>query len=316
MFRSNGFFLTGSRHSTFIAIAMSSKSSQLSRAIASARQEAHRILHDPGAGRKLQLHTHEWVLPTVDSAILAWIKADARRRRNALTDLQQNLLIWGDDLPVMKALLVGDHAVQSLRGKIDLICIHPARARHAGRCKPIFPWIAPEENSKDFESCLAAGVLQLVFLRELLSEDGTIYVHANWDTGLYAKAIMDEIFAEEHASASSWREQGFVLTRKSKTRKKEAACHADMNRHRPLYPLEDIILSFTEPDAVVADFFGGLGETAIIAEQLGRRWIIAEPSQAACLRIRERLIGQNAAPFLYQSIHVCPANPAPSRLPE
>ncbi|GFP21277.1 adenine-specific DNA-methyltransferase [Candidatus Hakubella thermalkaliphila] len=42
------------------------------------------------------------------------------------------------------------------------------------------------------------GVLRkrLVFLRELLSEDGSIYVHLDWKRGHYVKTLMDEVFGE------------------------------------------------------------------------------------------------------------------------
>ena len=36
-----------------------------------------------------------------------------------------------------------------------------------------------------------------VMLRELLAEDGSIYVHMDWHVGHYAKAVLDEIFAPE-----------------------------------------------------------------------------------------------------------------------
>ena len=38
---------------------------------------------------------------------------------------------------------------------------------------------------------------RLVFLRELLSEDGSIYIHLDWKKAHYVKVIADEIFGEE-----------------------------------------------------------------------------------------------------------------------
>jgi adenine-specific DNA-methyltransferase len=34
----------------------------------------------------------------------------------------------------------------------------------------------------------------LVFLRELLQENGSIFVHLDWHVGRYAKAVLDEAF--------------------------------------------------------------------------------------------------------------------------
>lgn len=67
-------------------------------------------------------------------------------------------------------------------------------------------------------------------------------------------------------------------------------------------PLEAIILASTGPDSMVADFFGRSGNTACVAERLGRRWIISDIDRSACADMRSRLIDQNAEPFLYQAV--------------
>jgi adenine-specific DNA-methyltransferase len=54
--------------------------------------------------------------------------------------------------------------------------------------------------------------------------------------------------------------------------------------------------------ALVADFNGGSGTTAAVAERLGRRWITTDIGKPACMIMRKRLIDQNAKPFLYQAI--------------
>jgi adenine-specific DNA-methyltransferase len=66
--------------------------------------------------------------------------------------------------------------------------------------------------------------------------------------------------------------------------------------------LSRIITASTHEHAIVADFFGGSGTTAAIAEKLGRRWITTDLGKPACLITRKRLIDQNAKPFLYQAI--------------
>jgi adenine-specific DNA-methyltransferase len=52
----------------------------------------------------------------------------------------------------------------------------------------------------------------------------------------------------------------------------------------------------------VADFNGGSGTTAAVAEKLGRRWITSDLGKPACMIMRKRLIDQGAKPFLYQAI--------------
>jgi adenine-specific DNA-methyltransferase len=66
--------------------------------------------------------------------------------------------------------------------------------------------------------------------------------------------------------------------------------------------LERIIAASTNPYSIIADFFGGSGTTAAVAEKLGRKWITTDLGKPACMIMRKRLIDQNARPFLYQAI--------------
>ena len=71
---------------------------------------------------------------------------------------------------------------------------------------------------------------------------------------------------------------------------------------KPEALLERIIKASSKEGATVADFFGGSGTTAAVAEKLGRRWIISDLGKPACMIMRKRLIDQNARPFFYQAI--------------
>ncbi|MBP8277043.1 MAG: hypothetical protein KAX55_09150 [Propionivibrio sp.] len=66
--------------------------------------------------------------------------------------------------------------------------------------------------------------------------------------------------------------------------------------------LSRIIRMASNEGDFVADFFGGSGTTAAVAEKLGRRWITSDLGKPACMIMRKRLIDQNAQPFLYQAI--------------
>jgi adenine-specific DNA-methyltransferase len=66
--------------------------------------------------------------------------------------------------------------------------------------------------------------------------------------------------------------------------------------------LERIIKASSNEGALVADFFGGSGTTAAVAEKFGRRWITSDLGKPACMIMRKRLIDQNARPFFYQAI--------------
>lgn len=76
----------------------------------------------------------------------------------------------------------------------------------------------------------------------------------------------------------------------------------DYQTQKPPALLERIIQTSSEPGDIVADFFGGSGTTAAVAEKLGRRWITTDLGKPACMIMRKRLIDQEAGPFLYQAI--------------
>src|SRR5690606_12900879 len=71
---------------------------------------------------------------------------------------------------------------------------------------------------------------------------------------------------------------------------------------KPEKLLERIIHASCPEGGLIADFFGGSGTTAAVAERLGRRWITSDLGKPACMIMRKRLIDQNAQPFLYQAI--------------
>ncbi|MCJ7635345.1 site-specific DNA-methyltransferase [Candidatus Bathyarchaeota archaeon] len=67
--------------------------------------------------------------------------------------------------------------------------------------------------------------------------------------------------------------------------------------------LDTIIRAATKTDCLVADFFCGSGTTAVVAEQLGRRWIVCDLSRFAIHTTRKRLLNvQNVKPFVIQNL--------------
>lgn len=76
----------------------------------------------------------------------------------------------------------------------------------------------------------------------------------------------------------------------------------DYATQKPEQLLQRIIEHSCSGSGIVADFFGGSGTTAAVAEKLGRRWITTDLGKPACMIMRKRLIDQNARPFLYQAI--------------
>ena len=71
---------------------------------------------------------------------------------------------------------------------------------------------------------------------------------------------------------------------------------------KPEKLLEIILKASSDENSIVADFFGGSGTTAAVAEKLGRRWITSDIGKPSIMIMRKRLIDNEAKPFLYHSI--------------
>ena len=102
-----------------------------------------------------------------------------------------NKLIFGDNLQVMKSLLDDPN----VKGRVKLIYIDPPFAT-----KQEF---RGSQDQKAYQDKIVGAKFieflrkRLVFLKELLADDGSIYVHLDWKKAHYAKTIMDEIFLEQ-----------------------------------------------------------------------------------------------------------------------
>jgi len=119
----------------------------------------------------------------------------------------KNLLIWGDNKLVMSSLIK-----QGWAGKINLIYIDPpfftgadftVRTKLGDEEIEKEPSIIEERAYKDTWSGGVASYLKymyerLVLMRDLLAENGSIYVHLDWHVGHYVKVMMDEIFGYEN----------------------------------------------------------------------------------------------------------------------
>ena len=76
----------------------------------------------------------------------------------------------------------------------------------------------------------------------------------------------------------------------------------DYGTQKPESLLKRVIEASSNEGDLVADFCGGSGTTAAVAEKLGRRWVTTDLGKPSCMIMRKRLIDQDAKPFLYQAI--------------
>ena len=112
-----------------------------------------------------------------------------------------NKIFWGDNLQVMS------HLLKEYRGKVDLIYIDPPFDSKADYKKKIsLKGKEVKNDSSSFEEKQYGDIWtnndeylqfmyeRLVLIRELLSEDGSLYLHMDEKRSHYIKLVLDEVF--------------------------------------------------------------------------------------------------------------------------
>jgi len=297
-------------------------------------------------------------------------KEQERLKKIVVPDTEwKNRLIWGDNLLVMGSLL------KEFAGKINLIYIDPPFATGADfsfQVKIGDQEITKEPSAlevkayrdtwgKGLQSYLQMMYDRLVLMKELLADDGSIYVHLDWHVGHYVKMIMDEVFGKDNFR----NEIIWGYTRARPTGKYFARLHDDIffysktnnykfNKQKvPLSPttqppkrivrsdgsvweresfekdmgdwwditfhhrspervayttqkprelLRRIIKTSSDKNDLFADFFCGSGTAGVVAEELGRKWIMCDIGRFAIHTTRKRLLDMGANPFVVQNL--------------
>jgi adenine specific DNA methylase Mod len=184
---------------------------ELPKIVKEGKKEAQKLLDGLSKSQRITLQTNELVLPTKARGGLAAFTGQAIKETKGKELL--NRLIYGDNLLAMQALLAGDPTtgLPSMRGKVDLIYIDPPFDSKADyRIKIHLPNADVEQRPTVIEqfaysdtwkdgtkSYLEMIVPRLVLMRDLLSEQGSIYVHIDSRVGHYVKVIMDAIFGKD-----------------------------------------------------------------------------------------------------------------------
>jgi len=126
----------------------------------------------------------------------------------------RNMLIWGDNKLVMVSLL------KKYKGKIDLIYIDPPfdvgadftmncpigdAKESLGKDQSVLEMIAYRDTwGKGADSFISMINERLVLMRDLLAEDGSIYVHCDWRLNHAIKIVLYEVFGDRLQSEIIW----------------------------------------------------------------------------------------------------------------
>ena len=134
-----------------------------------------------------------------EDAVLAIKPADLRVLHNSGPGL--NRLIYGDNLPILSQF----NCDPRIRGKVQLVYIDPPFATGS---------VFKSRSQEDAYSDLRTGAhyieflrKRLIFLRELLSDEGSIYVHLDSKMVFQIKVVMDEIFGNSNFRGSITRKK-------------------------------------------------------------------------------------------------------------
>ena len=124
-----------------------------------------------------------------------------------------NKLIWGDNKLILSSLKNGPLREEiEAQGGLKLIYIDPPFDVGADFSmdieigddtftkKPsILEEIAYRDTwGKGADSFIAMIYERLILMRDLLAEDGSIYVHCDWRMVGYLRIVMDEVFGPDH----------------------------------------------------------------------------------------------------------------------
>ena len=110
-----------------------------------------------------------------------------------------NMLIFGDNLQAMKTLL-------EMKKKGKLCNSDGSEGMRVIYIDPPFATKQDFQGTQDekaYQDKLAGAAFleflrrRLVLIRELLTEDGTLYLHLDWRKAHYVKILCDEIFTEK-----------------------------------------------------------------------------------------------------------------------
>ena len=110
----------------------------------------------------------------------------------------RNLIVWGDNLQFLKTCYLDQDPVirGKVKGKVKLVYIDPPFATRSD-----FDNSAGEDSYSDKldrSEYIESMRERLIYLRELLCSEGSIYIHLDYRMHYYIRVVMDELFAREN----------------------------------------------------------------------------------------------------------------------
>jgi len=285
----------------------------------------------------------------------------------------RNMLVWGDNKLVMASLL------KEFKGKVDLIYIDPPFDVGADFTMEVpigdsYEAVQKDQSTlemvayrdtwgKGTDTYLSMMYERLSLIRDLLSDQGSIFLHCDWHVGFQLRGLLNEVFgkvffrneiiwyyynkmqgnvnrfASNHDSilwysksnkyifepqkeqrdrpvrqlkrvwdketkklVNAKDENGKVIYIESHHRTIDDVWRLSMLQpadrtenigyatQKPESMIERIIRACSNEGDLVADLFCGSGTTGVVAERLGRQWIMADLGRFSIHTSRKRMI--------------------------
>ncbi|MEI6410600.1 MAG: site-specific DNA-methyltransferase [Bacteroidota bacterium] len=170
---------------------------------------------------------------------------------------QENSLYFGDNLDVMSMLI---HQ-KNLKGKVKLVYIDPPYGTNS-----VFQSRHQKDSYKD--DLIGSHFIEflrrrLILLRELLSDEGSIYIHLDGNMTFQIKVIMDEIFGAKNF-------RGFITRKKCSNKNSTRKTYGNISDYIIFYSKSENYTWHRATDAWTDDKI--LKEYPCIDEKSGRRF--------------------------------------------
>ena len=173
-----------------------------------------------------------------------------------------NKLIWGDNKYILSSLKNGPMRDEiEKEGGIKLIYIDPPFdvgadfsmevkvGEDSYEKKPnILEHIAYRDTwGLGADSFLSMIYERLILMKDLLAEDGTIYVHCDWRLNSHLRVILDEIFGNQNfGNEIIWCYTGASNSTKEFPRKHDNIFRYSKNKNQNIFNADDVRISYSE----------------------------------------------------------------------
>lgn len=183
----------------------------------------------------------------------------------------KNLIVQGDNLQFLKTCYknIDPLIKDKVKGKVKLIYIDPPFATKSdfGGKDGEYSYADKVDRAHFLETLRE----RLIYLRELLSDDGSIYVHLDQKMSHYVKIVMDEVFGKDNfMNEIIWCYFGPGTDKQKEfTKKHDTIFSYALKRGNQIFNDKDIRVQHSQK--TIENFKKGLGGSGFLAEQINNK---------------------------------------------